>query len=47
MEKAKKTLPSREENAAVEQPKQPNHTEKIKSQVFLLCIVLERFQVFW
>jgi hypothetical protein len=32
MEKAKKTLPNKEETAAVEKPK-PNHTEKIKSQV--------------
>ena len=33
MEKAKKTLPIKERPATVEQPKQPNHSEKIKSQV--------------
>jgi hypothetical protein len=33
MEKAKKILLNKEEHAAVERPKQPNHTEKIKSQV--------------
>jgi ABC-type Zn2+ transport system substrate-binding protein/surface adhesin len=33
MEKAKKTLPVKGEPATAEPPKQPNHTEKIKSQV--------------
>ena len=33
MEKAKKILSNKEEHAAVRPPEQPNHTEKIKSQV--------------
>ncbi len=33
MEKAEKSLTNQGESAAVEQPKQPNHTEKIKAQV--------------
>ena len=33
MEKPEETLTKQEESRAVEQPKQPNHTEKIKSQV--------------